>query len=235
MSNNINYWVIIPAAGIGTRMQNKLPKQYLLLQNKPILQHTIERLALAKITGIVVCLAKNDPHWEKLTLPRTIIPVEGGAERCHSVLNGLNALRNKAQPDDWILVHDAARPCVRIADIEKLMLNLAEHPIGGLLATPVRDTMKRANNTAENPEVLETVDRQNLWHALTPQMFRWKVLHRALQNVLEQGELVTDEAQAIEKLNLSPVLIEGHADNIKITHPQDLKLAELYLQQQAFY
>ncbi len=153
--------------------------------------------------------------------------VNGGAERCHSVLNGLQALRQQAQPNDWVLVHDAARPCVRQADIEKLMTQLAEHPVGGLLAVPVRDTMKRADT---GREIVETVNRDGLWHALTPQMFRLETLFNALQNVSNRGELVTDEAQAIEKTGQRPVLIEGHADNIKITHPQDLSLAEMYLQ-----
>jgi 2-C-methyl-D-erythritol 4-phosphate cytidylyltransferase len=128
-----------------------------------------------------------------------------------------------------VLVHDAARPCVRLIDIQKLITTLECHPVGGLLALPVRDTMKRA--TAQN-EIIETVNRTSLWHALTPQMFRLKVLTVALQQVLARGDLVTDESQAVEKLGHHPLLIEGHADNIKITHPQDLELATLYLEQQ---
>ncbi|MCK5716845.1 MAG: 2-C-methyl-D-erythritol 4-phosphate cytidylyltransferase, partial [Thiomargarita sp.] len=137
-------------------------------------------------------------------------------------------LQEHAQSDDWVLVHDAARPCVRQADIEKLMTDLAQHPIGGLLGVPVRDTMKRVDNL----HIVDTINRDGLWHALTPQMFRLGNLYNALQHVLNSGELVTDESQAIEKMGKRPVLIEGHADNIKITHPQDLRLAELYLQQQ---
>ena len=230
MSNNTpKYWAIVPAAGIGTRMGSKLPKQYLHLQKKAILQHTLERLTLPSIAGIVVCVAENDPYWKTLELPKSVIRVNGGVERCHSVLNGLYKLKELAQADDWVLVHDAARPCVRQMDIEKLMTNLLHHPIGGLLAVPVRDTMKRVNHL----EIIETVNRDNLWHALTPQMFRLNALSKALQNVLNRGEIVTDEAQAMEKMGQRPILIEGHADNIKITHPQDLSLAELYLQQQA--
>ncbi len=245
MSNNIpNYWAIVPAAGIGSRMGSSRPKQYLRLRDKPILQHTLERLNLAQIAGIVVCVAEDDPYWETLTLPRPVIRVSGGAERCHSVLNGLQALQPHAEPEDWVLVHDAARPCVRQADIETLMTQLAHHPVGGLLAVPVRDTMKRTHINISNSqsvreanqlEVVETVSREGLWHALTPQMFRLEALSNALQSVLSGGELVTDDAQAMEKLGLRPVLIEGHADNIKITHPQDLNLAELYLQQQQGY
>jgi len=224
----------VPAAGSGSRMGSRRPKQYLHLLGKPILQHTLERLSFSRIAGIVICLAEEDPYWETLILPRPVIRVGGGAERCHSVLNGLQVLRQRAQPNDWVLVHDAARPCVRQADIEKLMTQLAFHPVGGLLAVPVRDTMKRVALSAPNShqgkiEIVETINREGLWHALTPQMFRLETLYNALQSVLSSGELVTDDAQAIERLGLRPVLIEGHADNIKVTHPQDLNLAELYL------
>jgi len=224
-----NYWVIIPAAGIGSRMGSDCPKQYLEIQGKTILQHTLERFNLKAIAGIVVCIADHDTYWDNLTLPMPVIRANGGTERCHSVLNGLQVLQQQAQPDDWVLVHDAARPCVRQSDIETLIARLANHPIGGLLALPVRDTMKRSNAKAE---IVETVERDGLWHALTPQMFRLELLVNALQTVLNNNELVTDEAQAIEKQGLKPLLVAGHADNIKITHPQDLALAELYLQEQ---
>lgn len=227
MSNN--YWVIIPAAGIGSRMGSDCPKQYLEIQGKTILQHTLERFNLKAIAGIVVCIADHDTYWDNLTLLMPVIRANGGTERCHSVLNGLQVLQQQAQPDDWVLVHDAARPCVRQSDIETLIARLANHPIGGLLALPVRDTMKRSNAKAE---IVETVERDGLWHALTPQMFRLELLVNALQTVLNNNELVTDEAQAIEKQGLKPLLVAGHADNIKITHPQDLALAELYLQEQ---
>lgn len=209
-------------------MGSPQPKQYLSLQGKTIIQHTLERFNFPRISGIVVCVAKEDTYWETLQLPMPVIRVNGGAARCHSVFNGLQALQEHAQSDDWVLVHDAARPCVRQADIEKLMTDLAQHPIGGLLGVPVRDTMKRVDNL----HIVDTINRDGLWHALTPQMFRLGNLYNALQHVLNSGELVTDESQAIEKMGKRPVLIEGHADNIKITHPQDLRLAELYLQQQ---
>lgn len=233
--NDPNYWAIVPAAGSGSRMGSHRPKQYLHLQGKPILQHTLERLSSSpKIMGIVVCVADNDRYWETLTLPKSVKRVSGGMERCHSVLNGLQALQQYAQPDDWVLIHDAARPCVRPVDIEKLMTQLAHHPVGGLLAIPVRDTMKRAWNHEREKTVEKTISREGLWHALTPQMFRLKALSKALQEALNCGELVTDDAQAMERQGLHPVLIEGHADNIKVTHPQDLTLAELYLQQQNY-
>ena len=223
---------MVPAAGIGARMGGSYPKQYLTLQGKTVLQHTLERLARLPLAGIAVCLAETDPYWEALTLDLAVplIRVPGGAERCHSVLNGLKTLALRANPDDWVLVHDAARPCVRVADMTKLMQELVDHPVGGLLAIPVRDTMKRAHSGTNS--VNETVSRTDLWHALTPQMFRLHSLTHALQTALSQGETVTDDAQAMERQGLHPVLIEGHADNIKITHPQDLHLAELFLTQQ---
>ncbi len=210
-------------------MGSACPKQYLQLQGKTILQHTLERFNLPIIAGIVVCIAEHDSYWDKLNLPMTVIHADGGKERCHSVLNGLQILQQYAQPDDWVLVHDAARPCVRQTDIENLIIKLASHSVGGILALPVRDTMKRSNPEAE---IVETVEREGLWHALTPQMFRLELLFNALQTVLSNNELVTDEAQAIEKQGFKPLLIAGHADNIKITHPQDLTLAELYLREQ---
>lgn len=220
----------MPAAGIGSRMGNTCPKQYLTLQGKTVLQHTLERLASLPLAGIVVCLAAHDSYWATLTLDLAvpIIQVPGGTERCHSVLNGLQALTSRAHSNDWVLVHDAARPCVRVADMQKLMRELAEHPVGGLLAIPVRDTMKRASGNKVN----ETVNRKDLWHALTPQMFRLGALTQALQLALTQGEMVTDDAQAMEYQGIYPVLVEGHADNIKITHPQDLHLADLFITQQ---
>jgi len=226
-----NYWAIVPAAGIGKRMGSDIPKQYLTLHNKTILQHTLERLDASLVSQIIVCIAINDIYWKQLKPPAKVKQVAGGKERCHSVFNGLKVLKNQAKADDWVLVHDAVRPCVRPADIDKLMIILAEHPIGGLLALPVRDTMKRGN---EEGKIIETVNRENLWHALTPQMFRFKILYEALRYALDKNETVTDEAQAIEKFGYHPVLVEGHADNIKITHPHDLVLADLFLERQQY-
>lgn len=210
-------------------MGHELPKQYLPLLGRPILQHTLERLSLlADLSGIVVCLAENDPYWAELTLPtnKTIIPIQGGLERYHSVFNGLQTLQKLAHSQAWVLVHDAARPCVRPTDIEKLMTQLSDHPVGGLLAAPVRDTMKRSDPQGK---IEKTINREGLWHALTPQMFRLSLLTEALHRALHQGLSVTDEAQAMEYLGYQPVLVEGHTDNIKITHPQDLALASLLI------
>lgn len=226
------YWAVIPAAGIGSRMGAEVPKQYLQIKGKTILEHTLARFCQhPRIEGVVVARAADDKYWPALEVvshPK-VMQTLGGRERCHSVLNGLAYLQNRAQPDDWVLVHDAARPCIRAEDIERLMSELSHHPVGGILALPVRDTMKRGD--AGN-EIIETVDRQGLWHALTPQMFRLGTLNNALQEAIVNNRLVTDEAQAMELAGLRPKLVQGHPDNIKVTHKLDLSLAELYLSQQ---
>lgn len=225
-------WAVVPAAGVGARMGGPVPKQYLPLAGKPVIAHTLERLGRhPRIRGISLALARHDPWWEqlKLDLNCPLTRVEGGSERCHSVLNGLMGLAGNANDEDWVLVHDAARPCIRGTDITRLMDELTGHPVGGLLGLRVRDTMKRADARGE---VLETVSREGLWHALTPQMFRLGALRSALHGVLDQGALVTDEAQAMEWAGGVPRMVEGHADNIKVTEPQDMVLAELYLGRQ---
>ena len=227
-----NYWVVIPAAGIGTRMESECPKQYLKIQNKCILEHTVERFCShPMIKGIVVALAKSDPYWSGLTVSQheKVKICDGGEERCHSVLNSLHFLNSFADDSDWVLVHDAARPCLRKDDIDKLLNELEQHPVGGILALPVRDTMKRSG---QNNEIDTTVEREGLWHALTPQMFRLQQLEEAISKVLERGLMVTDEAQAVEAMGLKPKLVQGHPDNIKVTLPSDLALAELFLSQQ---
>lgn len=226
------YWCVVPAAGVGKRMGVNTPKQYLPLAGQPIAEHTLNTLLRVSLfSGIAVALSEEDTYWQQCSAfnsPR-ILRCKGGVERYHSVLNGLLALESKAQPNDWVLVHDVARPCVRVSDIQRLITQVSEHPVGGILATPVRDTMKRANRAGE---ISETVDRSNLWHALTPQMFRYAVLRNAIEQGLAQRRPMTDEASAVEALGLHPLLIEGSVDNIKITHPQDLPLAALFLQQQ---
>lgn len=227
-----SYWAVIPAAGVGKRMGADIPKQYLGLAGRTIIDHSIERLLLhPRIDGLVVALAADDGWWldSEFSDHPDLQRVDGGAERCHSVLNALHALSDRAHAQDWVLVHDAARPLVRRDDISRLISELAEHPVGGLLGAPVRDTMKR---TAQDGEILTTVDRNRLWHAFTPQMFRLGPLLSALDRAIASGELVTDEAGAMERAGLSPRMIEGARDNLKITHPDDLALAELYLRLQ---
>lgn len=232
-SRSSNFWVIIPAAGIGRRMRSEIPKQYLPLHGHSVIEHTLHRLSqIPAITEIIVAIAEDDPYWKKQhfeMVARPIRTVIGGKERSDSVLNGLRSLTNQASDKDWVLVHDAARPCVRLGDIEQLIDQCQSDPVGGLLALPVRDTMKLAD--AEG-RVAQTVDRTQLWHALTPQMFRFGVLRDALEQAQQQGVTVTDEAMAIEQAGLHARLVEGHGDNIKITRPEDLTLAAFYLREQ---
>ncbi len=219
-------WGVVPAAGISRRMGGDRPKQYLPLAGRTVLEHSVTRLLEhPAVTVVAVARRDDDPYWPTLPLaadPR-VIAAPGGAERMHSVLNGLRAL--PAADDDWVLVHDAARPCLRLDDLETLVSTLAGHPVGGLLALSMADTVKRV---AEG-EVVETVDRNPLWRALTPQMFRYRLLREALEAALEAGVVVTDEAQAVERRGLRPQVVAGSADNLKITHPGDLELAELFL------
>lgn len=227
------YWAVVPAAGSGKRLGSDIPKQYLPIHGQAVLSHTLQRLAqLQQLRGIVVAISADDPNWPDIANTSLRIPVWtviGGAERCHSVQNALTLLAQHAATDDWVLVHDAARPCVRVSDMTRLMNTVQNNPVGGLLAIPVRDTMKRTDATNY---VTATIDRNALWHALTPQMFRLGLLRAALANALQQGVQVTDEAMAVELTGQKPLLVEGSADNIKITRREDLTLAAFYLQQQ---
>jgi len=230
MSNHV--WAIVPAAGIGTRMLADRPKQYLALEGKTVIEHTLQRLAShPKIMGIVVAVAENDPWWPliDINLECPIHLVTGGDERADSVLNALTVLTDITDEDPWVLVHDAARPCLRHQDIDKMLMTLSEHSVGGILGIPVNDTVKRVNSQLE---IVDTVSRQGLWRASTPQMFHLLTLKQALQQAKEQQIKVTDEASAIEHAGFQAIMVEGHADNIKITVSQDLALASLFLQQQ---
>ena len=209
-----------------------IPKQYLDLAGLPVLEYSL-RLFLdhPRIRGLAVALDPTDERWQALPSARhpAILRVTGGKERCHSVLNALEALAGSALEDDWVLVHDAARPCLRREDLDCLIATLEGHPIGGLLGVPVRDTMKAADVRGE---VQKTVPREGLWHAYTPQMFRLGPLRQALSQAIAAGQWVTDDASAMELAGLRPLLVEGHADNLKITRPEDLPLAHFYLTQQ---
>lgn len=225
-------WVIIPAAGMGRRMQSNQPKQYLELHGKTILQHTLECfIDHPKIEAVYIAIAEHDRDWHSLDLSYSnqLVVVQGGQERCHSVYNALLHLLPEADEHDWVLVHDAARPCLREQDLNCLIDTLMHDPVGGILAIPVKDTMKRADHETC---IEGTVDREQLWHALTPQMFRLGYLFQAIKRALDQNILITDESSAIEMAGQNPRLVEGHADNIKLTRPEDLALAEFYLQQQ---
>lgn len=212
-------------------MVSTIPKQYLPLVGQPVMVHALTALLdHPRIAGAVVAISADDEHWPEVAA--TLAPtkplriVAGGVERSHSVLNGLVALREWAAPEDWVLVHDAARPCLHRDDLDRLLTELADDPVGGLLAVPVRDTLKQADVAGR---VVATVDRSSLWHALTPQLFRLGALHEALSAALARGLTVTDEAAAMEAAGFAPRLIEGRADNLKITRPEDLALAEFYL------
>jgi 2-C-methyl-D-erythritol 4-phosphate cytidylyltransferase len=227
MSTAPNYWVVVPAAGNGRRFSASILKQYALLRGKPVVAHTLSNLlSVNNVSAVVFVHGQNDGQWQNLAEIKheKIITTAGGNERVDSVRNGLLALSNMASPSDWVLVHDAARPCCFAEDIEYLMAQLQHHPVGGILALPVTDTVKRANG--EN-NAIETVDRNELWRAQTPQMFRYGVLLDALNN----PQPFTDEAQAIENVGLQPKLVKGKSQNIKITHQEDLALAEFYLSQ----
>ncbi len=227
------FWALVPAAGVGRRMGSALPKQYLELLGRRVIDHTIGRmLSHPAVKGLYVALGSEDGWWAETEFSGhpDLVRVDGGSERCHSVLNALDALGKVASPDDWVLVHDAARPCLRHRDVDRLIARLRDHPVGGLLGVPVRDTMKRSD---KNGAVVETVEREGLWHAFTPQMFRCGQLLDALRGAMAVGFLVTDEASAIEWAGYQPLMVEGHADNVKITRPEDLGLAAHYLQQQA--
>ncbi|MBI5611949.1 MAG: 2-C-methyl-D-erythritol 4-phosphate cytidylyltransferase [Gammaproteobacteria bacterium] len=226
------FWAVVPAAGSGERMQAGRPKQYLELRGRPVIVHTLERLAsFPPLRGIVVGLSPDDRLWPNLeTIPATLLSTyAGGRERAVTVLNGLLALAAHADPDDWVLVHDAVRPCLRPDDIAKLAAAVEGHPDGGLLAVPVTDTVKRADMDAR---VIETVARERLWRALTPQMFRLAALRQALERALRDTIAITDEAAAIEYCGGRPLLVAGQPDNIKITYAGDLALAEFYMQRQ---
>ncbi len=224
----MSFHAIVPAAGVGSRMGTDLPKQYLLLQGKTVIDWSIQTLLdQPEIESVTVALGEHDQIWPTTTSaadPR-VKRVAGGLERCHSVLNALASLPPDVPRDAWILVHDAARPCVRGEDISRLM-RVATEGIGGLLGVPVHDTMKR---TDEHAQIIATVDRHLLWHAQTPQMFRLGLLHQALQEALAAGVQVTDEASAMEWAGHRPMMVEGASSNIKITRPADLALAEYYL------
>lgn len=229
----MNIAVVIPAAGIGQRMQADRPKQYLQLAGKTILEHTVNRLLeLPQLNQIWLALSAEDPYFEQTSLPQLpqLQRVDGGSERANSVLNALQVIDAQAFP--WVLVHDAARPLVQRADIENLLTQCLQQQCGGILATQVRDTMKRGHHLAGLTKVEHTVPRQQLWHALTPQFFPTALLRECLSQALAASATITDEASALEWAGQPVLLVPGRADNIKITQPEDLALARFYLEQQ---
>ncbi|MCX7563880.1 2-C-methyl-D-erythritol 4-phosphate cytidylyltransferase [Xanthomonadaceae bacterium XH05] len=220
-------WVVVPAAGRGVRAGSGVPKQYRLLLGRPVIEHTLRTLAThPQVRGVAVVLAADDdrwPGWDMLE-GKPVLAVTGGAERADSVLAGLNALPQDLEDDAFVLVHDAARPCVSHRDIDALLD--AASPRGAVLAVPLADTLKRAD---DDNLVRDTVPRDGLWRALTPQMFQRAALMRALRDARDAGVVVTDESMAMERAGIAPVLVAGSADNLKITTPRDFALAEFLL------
>ena len=229
-------WCVVPAAGRGARFGGGVPKQYLPIGGKPMLLWTLERLAAQPlVVGVVVVLAAGDPLWPGVAgaaaslFGANLRTAIGGAARADSVLAGLAALSDVVRGDDFVLVHDAARPCVRAEDIARL-IELASAADGGLLAARVRDTLKRAD---ESQRVATTEPREARWRALTPQMFRHRDLVDALESARAAGIEPTDEAMAMERAGHRPLLVEGSESNIKVTTPDDLDLAGWFLDRAA--
>jgi 2-C-methyl-D-erythritol 4-phosphate cytidylyltransferase len=220
---------LVPAAGTGSRLGHARPKQYLPLAGRPLLRHTLDALAASpRIHGIHVVLSPDDALFESETgagLPASVRALRvGGASRAESVRNGLRVLAGEATGSDWVLVHDAARPCITAALLDRLLDAVLPDAVGGLLALRVADTLKAAD---AGGRIVRTVDRSGLWQAQTPQMFRLGVLRRALESA--DLAAVTDEASAVEALGLQPLLVEGDVTNLKVTWGRDAALAELIL------
>ena len=225
----MRYFLVIPAAGSGRRFASASPKQYAPLGSSTVIEHALAPFESdPDCAGIVVALSAQDAAWPGIAARRSrlIETAEGGEQRAHSVRNALRALATRVRDDDWIMVHDAARPCFASSDLALLKRELAAHPVGGLLAMPLADTLKRALEPGSQvTHVDATLDRDGLWRAATPQVFRFGVLLRALEAALNSGRVPTDEAQAIEWSGQRPRLIAGRADNIKVTTADDLVLA----------
>jgi 2-C-methyl-D-erythritol 4-phosphate cytidylyltransferase len=222
-------WAVLVAAGRGERYGGRSPKQYQPLAGRPVLSWSLRALlAERSIAAVVVAIAAGDRRFARLPESRDarVRTCLGGTRREHSVANALQALEGQARDEDWVLVHDAARPCLRRSDLRALMTGVAGDPVGGLLAVPLADTLKAADGEGRSAR---TVQREGLWRALTPQMFRYGLLRRALALCLERDRSVTDEAAAIELMGLRPRLVPGHADNLKVTHREDLALAAAVL------
>lgn len=222
-----NIWVVIPAAGSGKRFGSPLAKQYHTLLNSTVIEQTLARFtARDDVAGVVLCVAEGDARAETLVSDKVFITL-GGKERSDSVARGLAFLQTKSKPDDLVAVHDAARPCVRQEDLTNVFEVAKNNSNGALLALPSFNTLKKVSSGA-----MVTLDRDHIYQALTPQVFRFELLEEALQYTTENRLAITDDASAVEQLGISPEVVIGHSDNIKITEACDLALAEFYISQQ---
>lgn len=222
-------WAVVPAAGRGLRFGADMPKQYLDVDGAPLIAHTLQALmAHPSIDGVVVVLAADDALWPQWVAVggKPVLTCTGGDTRAASVLAGLAALPDEVRADDFVLVHDAARPNIGLVDLDALLERGRNDLVGAILASPVRDTLKRGG---DDGGIDGTEPRDDLWRALTPQLFRRLQLTRALEAALEAGDVVTDESMAMERLGHRPLLVEGSADNLKVTTPADLALFALLL------
>lgn len=229
-------WFIVPAAGIGQRMCADRPKQYLTIANTSVIEHTLQALLRVQhVAGIVVAIHPDDSYWSTLAIAKhaQVHTVTGGSERCDSVLSALHYLQPMVDSNDWVLVHDAARPCVCPDTIEHMVATLAEDTVGGILGVGSSDTLKQCDSDGR---IQQTIDRTTIWQAQTPQMFRYGILQASMEQAINNnatGEgAITDEASAVEKKGYCVRMVQGRTDNIKITHPDDLWMAEAILARQ---
>jgi 2-C-methyl-D-erythritol 4-phosphate cytidylyltransferase len=215
-------------------MGSSIPKQYLSLAGRTVIERVVDILvAEPAIAGVTVAVAADDPYWKRYlpgAWPKPVRIASGGETRAHTVLNALLTLEEELEARDWVLVHDAARPCLHPRDLASLLQAVGDDPVGGILATPVADTLKKVD---EDRLVTATADRDQLWRAFTPQMFRYLLLREALQAALAAGEPPSDEAGALERIGKPVQVVEGRTDNIKITRPDDIALAEAILAHRA--
>lgn len=229
MKNSPECWAIIPAAGVGQRMASSIPKQYLQIKDKTILEYAAQPfLENARVKKIVFALHANDENFSNISFhdpQQKISTVIGGETRAHSVLNALRVMNKDIDENSFVLVHDAARPCLCAEDLENLIETCLPHEVGGILAARVTDTIKQVEDHA----IISTIDRHYLWRAFTPQMFKFNILYQTINQALKNNFTVTDEASAVERAGYQPAIVESSVRNIKVTHADDITLAEAYL------
>lgn len=224
-------WAVIPVAGSGSRFSSQQLKQYMLIDDKTVLEHTLNAITQLPLSAYVLAKSAHDQQLEQLNLPSAQLAryCLGGAERVHSVLNGLYYLKQQCQADDndWVMVHDAARPCIKKQQLFALYQQAVKTGKSAILAIPVRDTLKKSDTSQK---IVQTVNREQMWQAQTPQIARLGVLIAAIEQALANDIAITDEASALEYIGEEVHLVVGRADNLKITYPEDLELARLILQ-----